>query len=571
MPATNDPSDNAQYLTGWRLGIVITCLFFGSFLIALDTNIINVALPQISSDFRALDDVAWYGTGYLLTVTAFQPVYGCFYRLFPTDIVYRLSIIIFEVGTILCAAANSSPMFIVGRAVAGLGAAGVLQGALSIIGQVVQLEKRPLYMGIVISVFVITVCVGPPLGGAFTQHATWRWCFWINLPFGAVVLGGLTLFLRIKGQATKDRQLPLRAKLGSMDFLGCALFLAAVCCLLLALQWGGQTKPWSSSTVIGLLVGSAALALVFIFIQWKRQERALITLRVFCRRSVFTSAMVLFFLGGSTYLPQDTYFLPFYFEAVHGISPVSSGVNFIPLMLTEMVALVIIGAVVKQWGHYVPYILAGDLICIVGTALLTQLHPHTRTVQWAAYLVVTGLGLGLAMQLPYTAIQVTLSIPRVTAENAEPSQADIQSFQTWHSAEDLAMGNAIAVLFYQLGGAISIAMGQTVVLSTLTEKLNGQIPGLTSKDVFEAGAANLKALAPTAADLAFLCDIWNEGISRTMILSVALVAAAVPFTLGMEWLDAKQVARDRQAAEEGQREIVKQEVGVTEVEKGSSV
>ncbi|RDK45506.1 MFS general substrate transporter [Aspergillus phoenicis ATCC 13157] len=542
MPATNVPSDNAHYLTGWRLGIVITCLFFGSFLIALDTNIINVALPQISSDFRALDDVAWYGTGYLLTVTAFQPVYGCFYRLFPTDIVYRLSIIIFEVGTILCAAANSSPMFIVGRAVAGLGAAGVLQGALSIIGQVVQLEKRPLYMGIVISVFVITVCVGPPLGGAFTQHATWRWCFWINLPFGAVVLGGLTLFLRIKGQATKDRQLPLRAKLGSMDFLGCALFLAAVCCLLLALQWGGQTKPWSSSTVIGLLVGSAALALVFIFIQWKRQERALITLRVFCRRSVFTSAMVLFFLGGSTYL--DTYFLPFYFEAVHGISPVSSGVNFIPLMLTEMVALVIIGAVVKQWGHYVPYILAGDLICIVGTALLTQLHPHTRTVQWAAYLVVTGLGLGLAMQLPYTAIQVTLS------------------------AEDLAMGNAIAVLFYQLGGAISIAMGQTVVLSTLTEKLNGQIPGLTSKDVFEAGAANLKALAPTAADLAFLRDIWNEGISRTMILSVALVAAAVPFTLGMEWLDAKRVARDRQAEEEGQREIVKQEVGVTEVEKG---
>ncbi|GKZ28913.1 hypothetical protein AbraIFM66950_001871 [Aspergillus brasiliensis] len=543
MAATDDSSKEPQFLTGWRLGVVITCLFFGSFLIALDTNIINVALPQISSDFRALDDVAWYGTGYLLTVTAFQPVYGCFYRLFPTDIVYRLSIIIFEVGTILCAAANSSPMFIVGRAVAGLGAAGVLQGALSIIGQVVQLEKRPLYMGIVISVFVITVCVGPPLGGAFTQHATWRWCFWINLPFGAVVLGGLTLFLRIKGQATKDRQLPLRAKLASMDFVGCALFLAAVCCLLLALQWGGQTKPWSSSTVIGLLIGSAALALLFIFVQWKRQERALITLRVFSRRSVFTSAMVLFFLGGSTYL--DTYFLPFYFEAVHGISPVSSGVNFIPLMLTEMVALVIIGAVVKQWGHYVPYILAGDLICIVGTALLTQLHPHTRTVQWAAYLVVTGLGLGLAMQLPYTAIQVTLS------------------------AEDLPMGNAIAVLFYQLGGAIAIAMGQTVVLSTITEKLNGQIAGLTSRDVFEAGAANLQALAPTAADLAFLREIWNEGISRTMILSVALVAAAVPFTLGMEWLDAKRVARSRQAEEEGEREIVKEKVVVSEVQTGS--
>lgn len=111
MLATNDPSDNAHYLTGWRLGIVITCLFFGSFLIALDTNIINVALPQISSDFRALDDVAWYGTGYLLTVTAFQPVYGCFYRLFPTDIVYRLSIIIFE-GERLAALCSFRPLFL---------------------------------------------------------------------------------------------------------------------------------------------------------------------------------------------------------------------------------------------------------------------------------------------------------------------------------------------------------------------------------------------------------------------------------------------------------------------------
>ncbi|RAL08035.1 MDR family MFS transporter [Aspergillus homomorphus CBS 101889] len=512
-----------SYLAGWRLGVVITCLFFGSFLIALDTNIINVAIPQISTDFHALDDVAWYGTGYLLTVTAFQPVYGSCYRFFKTDIVYRLSILIFEVGTVLCAAATSSSMFIVGRAVAGFGAAGVLQGALSIIGQVVQLEKRPLYMGIVISVFVITVCIGPPLGGVFTQHATWRWCFWINLPFGAVVLGGLTVFLKIQGQANEDRQLSIRAKWARMDPLGCAIFLGAVCCLLLALQWGGQTRPWISSTVIGLLVGAAVLALLFVYVQWKRKERALITLRILRRRSVYTSAMVLFFLGGSTYL--DTYFLPFYFEAVHGISPVSSGVNFIPLMLSEMVALILIGAVVKQWGHYVPYILAGDLVCIVGTSLLTQLHPLTRTVQWAAYLVVTGLGLGLAMQLPYTAIQVTLT------------------------ADDLPMGNAIAVLFYQLGGAIAIAMGQTVVLSTITENLHGQIPGLTSHDVFAAGAANLRILAPTAADLELLREIWNQGIARTMILSAALVAAAVPFTLGMEWLNAKRVARAREAQE----------------------
>ncbi|KAJ5738157.1 MFS general substrate transporter [Penicillium malachiteum] len=512
------------YLTGWRLYIVITCLFFGSFLMALDTNIINVAIPQISSHFHALDDVAWYGTSYLVTLTAFQPIYGCLYRYFYTDIVYRVSIVVFEVGTLLCATAVSSPMFILGRAVAGLGAAGLLQGALSIIGQVVQLEKRPLYMGIVISVFVITVCVGPPLGGAFTQHASWRWCFWINLPFGAVVMTGLTLFLKIKEHNnTAPRRLPLRQKLSNFDPLGCVLLMATVCCLLLALQWGGQTKPWNSKTVIGLFVGTLLLGITFFGVQAWRGERALIPGRVFRQRSVFTSAMVLFSLGGSTYL--DTYFLPFYFEAVHGISPTSSGVNFIPLMLPEMIILIIIGAAVKQWGYYVPYILLGQAICIVGTALLTQLHPHTPVIEWAAYLVLTGLGFGLAMQLPYTAIQVTLS------------------------TEDLPTGNGIAVLLYQLGGTISMAMGQTIVLTTIEKELRGQDLGISSKEIFDAGAADLPSLAKSPAELATLREMWNKGIQRTMMLSVALVAAGVPFALGMEWLNAKKVAQKRQLEE----------------------
>ncbi|KAL9605494.1 MAG: hypothetical protein Q9179_001300 [Wetmoreana sp. 5 TL-2023] len=263
-PTGSAPPDG--YLTGWRLAVVITCLFFGALLIALDTNIINVAVPKISSQFHSLQDVAWYGTAYLLAITAFQPIYGSLYK--PSgihDIEHSLTDD--AAGTILCAAAVSSNMFIAGRAVAGLGAAGILQGALSIISQVVELEKRPLYMGIVISVFIFATCVGPPLGGVFTQYTTWRWCFWINLPLGAVVLICLSIFLKIKGVGDDVRKMRLVEKLQCMD--------------------------------------------------------------------------------------PNVFFLPFYFQAVKGLDPVPSGVDIIPLLASEMVALIITGACVKAWGHYI--------------------------------------------------------------------------------------------------------------------------------------------------------------------------------------------------------------------------
>ena len=188
-----------------------------------------------------------------------------------------------------------------------------------------------------------------------------------------------------------------------------------------------------------------------------------------------------------------------------------------------MVSLILTGAIVKQWGHYVPYMIVGEVICIAGTAMLTQLTPTTSTVMWAAYLVVSGFGMGIAMQLPYTAVQVTLS------------------------EDDLPTGNAIAVLFYQLGGVVAISMGQTITISTLVDEVPKLLPQLPVGAVIAAGAANLPAVAPTPELLSILRTIWNTAIVRTMILSTALVGAAVPFTLGMEWLNAKKIAQEREA------------------------
>ena len=191
-------SSSGIYLHGWALGMIITSLTLGIFLIALDTTIIGVAVPKITSDFQNLNDIAWFGSAYLLTVTAFQPSFGTLYKFFNAKLVYIGSVVIFEgilhgqsvtnlailtlkysVGSIICAAAPSSTVFIIGRAISGLGAAGIYQGALGIISYTVVLEQRPLYFGVVVSSFAISACIGPVIGGALTDRATWRWCFWM--------------------------------------------------------------------------------------------------------------------------------------------------------------------------------------------------------------------------------------------------------------------------------------------------------------------------------------------------------------------------------------------------------
>ncbi|APA10737.1 hypothetical protein sscle_06g055070 [Sclerotinia sclerotiorum 1980 UF-70] len=524
MENSADISRKSEYLQSWRLGIVITSLFIGAFLIALDVNIINVPIPNISTEFNSLPDVAWYDSAYLLTITAFQPTFGTLYKYFRIDVTYRACIILFEVGSVVCAAAPNSKSFIVGRAIAGLGAAGMLQGALAVIGQVVELSQRSFYMGVVISVFIITVCVGPVLGGVFTQTVSWRWCFWINVPIGGFVLCILFVFLNVPGTKNHDRSLPLARKLKMLDPIGCLLFLGSIACLLLALQWAGQTKPWISATILGLFVGSATLMTLFAYVQWKREDEATIPPRVLFQRSLWTGAFVLFFLGATTSVVS--FYIPFFFRVIQEVSPIMAGVRFIPLMLPQMVSLILVGGIVTLRGYYIPYMIAGELICIVGLSLLTRLSTTINVVSWASALVVTGFGMGMAMQLPYTAVQVCLD------------------------EKNIPTGNAIAVFSWQLGGAIAIPIGQTIAISTLLELVPKMVPGISGRTVIAAGATGLPSIVKSAEELEILQSIWSKAIIRIMYLCIALTAASVPFTIGMEWKNSKEVASKEKRHEE---------------------
>jgi fucose permease len=173
--ATEEAEDESKYLSGLKLWILSLGLCLTTFVIALDNTIIATAIPKITTVFNSLEDVGWYGSSYLLTTCSLQPSFGKIYTYFDVKYTYLFALVIFEVGSIICAAATSSPMFIIGRAIAGTGAAALFQGGMTIIGYSVPLRKRPIYIAALSSMFGIASVVGPILGGAFTDNVSWRW------------------------------------------------------------------------------------------------------------------------------------------------------------------------------------------------------------------------------------------------------------------------------------------------------------------------------------------------------------------------------------------------------------
>jgi MFS family permease len=244
-PVNTTATEDIVYPEGLKLALLLTSVYITMFLVALDRLIISTAVPQITDDFHSVTDIGWYGSAYLLTNCAFQLMFGKLYTFFSVKVVFMTSIVLFELGSAVCGAAPTSTAFIVGRAIAGMGAGGITSGVIVVIVYAVPLHKRPLYQGLFGAVFGLASVIGPLLGGAFTSNVTWRWCFYINLPFGGIAMVFIFLLLQVPDRDTT--KLPLIGKLAQLDGLGTAALLPGTVCLLLALQWGGPTYPVSAA------------------------------------------------------------------------------------------------------------------------------------------------------------------------------------------------------------------------------------------------------------------------------------------------------------------------------------
>ncbi|KAK2669089.1 MFS transporter superfamily [Fusarium oxysporum f. sp. vasinfectum] len=489
--------DGHEYPTGAHLGFIIVALVLSVFLVILDTTIVATAIPKITDEFHRLDEVSWYGAAFFVCTAAFQSTWGKAYKYFRLKICFLVSIFIFEVGSLICGVAPNSVTLIVGRAIAGIGCAGIASGAYIIIGFSARPAKRPVFTGV----------VGASYGGAFTDHVSWRWCFYINLPIGGVS-AAIILFCFSTPPQSVPAVVPYREKLLQMDPLGTALIMGFTTSFLLALQYGGIQHAWGSSVVIGLFAGSGLILAAFVVLEWFQGERSMIAPRLLKDRTLYISSAYAFFFAGGYF--ALIYYLPIYFQSIHDVSPTMSGVRNLPLIIAVTIATIVSGASITNTGIYAPILVGSAAIATVAAGLIHTLDVGTGSGKWIGYQVLAGVAWGAGIQVPMIATQGT-------------------------SKElDLAPKTAILLFFQTVGGAFLIAAAQTSFLHTMLKEMREMAPQVSQSQLVQTGATEIRQVFDENV-IPFVIRTYMEGLKVAFALVIAATGVAFTVSLGTRW------------------------------------
>ncbi|KAH7084736.1 major facilitator superfamily-domain-containing protein [Paraphoma chrysanthemicola] len=502
-----------EYPSAAKTAVIMVSLYISIFLVALDRTIIGPAIPAITNEFDSIGDIGWYGSSYMLTSAGFILLYGRIYTFFPTKSVFLSGIFLFEAGSAVCGAAQTSTMLIIGRAIAGLGSSGIFTGAILIMLNTVPLHRRPLLQGLFGACFGVASVAGPLLGGAFTgSKATWRWCFYINLPLGGLTI--LVVIFLLKLEEQKPKLANWKETVKNLDPLGTILFLPSITCLLLALEWGAADYSWSSPQLVALLIVFAVLLVAFIAWQYfTRNTTATVPARILFQRSVAFGGMSQFCVG-STMLTVSIY-IPLWFQAIKEVSAMQSGINTIPLVLSVVAGSIMSGGLTQKIGYYTPFMILGSSLMATGTGLITTWDMNTSSSMWIGYQVIIGYGVGCTMQHPNLAVQIVL--PK----------------------HDVPTGTAVLSLCQTLGGAVFTAVGQNLYIDKFSKGLRA-IDGLDPKHILEGGATDLASKVPVEL-LPTVLRAYNNSLTKGTFFAALIVAClAVPAALGMEWRSVKE-------------------------------
>ncbi len=409
MTAVADPAPavahESHILYGRARTVAFATVAIGMLLAALDSTIVSTALPTIVGELGGGDHVSWVVTAYLLAQTITAAVAGKLGDQFGRKRVFQASVTVFIIGSALCGLSTGMTWLIASRAIQGVGAGGLMVTATALIADVIPLRDRGRYQGSLGAVFGVTTVIGPLLGGFFTDHLSWRWAFYINVPFAILVI------------IMASRTLPHVAaeKRARIDWLGILTIGLAAGSWILATSWGGTTYDWGSAPIIGLFVGGAVAMVAFVLVEL-RADDPILPMSLFSRR-VFSMCAALSFVVGFTMLGSMT-FLPTFLQYVEGVSATTSGLRMLPLVLGLLLTSISSGIFVSRTGRYKIFPVVGALVMALGLYLLSLMDAATPTIQSSLYMFVLGLGIGMSMQVltiivqnsvPYTQLGVATS------------------------------------------------------------------------------------------------------------------------------------------------------------------
>ncbi len=465
-----------------RVLVPFSGLLLAMLLASLDQTIVSTALPTIVGDLGGIDQLSWVVTAYLVAATVTIPIWGRISDLYGRKRLFQAAIVVFLAGSALSGAAGSLGHLIALRAFNGHGAGGLMTLAMASVADLISPRERGRYQGYIQMVFVVASVAGPLLGGLFSDHISWRFVFYVNLPIGAIALTVISLGLPAVPTGRRPR----------IDFAGAALLAATLTCVLLTATWGGTRYAWDSAQIVAL-AGAAVLLLVAFVAQERRAPEPILPLRLF-RDPVFDVVSLVLFLTTCAFFAAIV-FAPLYLQLVTGASATSSGLLLLPLMLAAATSTAVSGRLISRTGRYKRFPIAGLALMAIGLLLLSRMDETTSRPVASLFLVVFGLGFGMVSQVLTVALQNAVE------------------------RSDIGIATASANLFRALGGSVGVALFGAIFAA----RLDVWLPR-------EAGRVDASGLQASPESLAALPAGLRDGIEAAVahgLHTVFLVAAPV--------------------------------------------